>query len=211
MARNTPLHNLSFNFNFTAQYVYQVVNIPVGVTVAFGIPAKVQVSCDWFGVLASYLNQGWKLVEIFLDQAQQRAGGFSTASSMNSIWFFEKEASRLQDPTPVYEGTVLEYYHQVSVGFGGAHAKTDWSGVISEMGRRGWELACIQDTPEVIQSGFGKIQMKLMMFFQRKIIRNPANTIPPAYPNVPAPSTQPPPYQPATGHLPPTQGKQGPM
>jgi len=31
----------------------------------------------------------------------------------NSVWFFEKECSRMQDLTPVYEGTIIEYQHTV--------------------------------------------------------------------------------------------------
>ena len=181
------------------RYVYQVVNIPIGISVQF--PAKVTVQCDWLGTLSTYLNQGWKLVEIFLDQSQQRAGGFSTAASMNSIWFFEKEASKLEDMTPTYQGTVLEYIHKVSMGFGGTKLKTDWSGVISEMGHRGWELACIQETPEVYQAGFGKIEMKLMMFFQRRIIPQPS-VAPPPYLATLTPYPEPPQSVPTQSPLP---------
>ena len=171
-----------------AKYVYQIINVPIGVTVKVGFAPRPTVHCDWLGTLASYLNQGWKLVEIFLDQSQQRAaGGFSTAASLNSVWFFEKESSRLQDPTPVYQGAVIEYFHKVSMGFGGTSVKTDWSPVITEMGNRGWELACIQETPEAYQVGFGKVEMKLMMFFQRKIVGGSSMMMapPPAYPGPP--------------------------
>ena len=34
------------------------------------------------------------------------------------MWFFEKEYSRMQDSTPVYEGTIIEYQHTVKVSFG---------------------------------------------------------------------------------------------
>mgnify|MGYP002804050241 FL=1 len=171
-----------------AKYVYQVINVPIGVTVKMGFTPRPTVHCDWLGTLAMYLNQGWKLVEIFLDQSQQRAGGgFSTAASMNSIWFFEKESSRLQDPTPIYQGAVIEYFHKVSVGFTGTSVKTDWSSVIVEMGQRGWELACIQETPEAYQTGFGKMEMKLIMFFQRKIVGGGAVMAAPPYPGASPP------------------------
>lgn len=163
-----------------AKYLYQVINVPIGITVKMGLSPRPTVHCDWLGTLAMYLNQGWKLVEIFLDQSQQRAGGFSTAASMNSVWFFEKESSKVQDPTPIYQGAVIEYLHKVSMGFTGTSVKTDWSPVIVEMGRRGWELSCIQETPEAYQAGFGKIEMKLIMFFQRKIIAG--DVAPPPYP-----------------------------
>mgnify|MGYP002803954124 FL=1 len=171
-----------------AKYVYQVINVPIGVTVKMGFAPRPTVHCDWLGTLAMYLNQGWKLVEIFLDQSQQRAGGvFSSAASLNSIWFFEKESSRLQDPTPIYQGAVIEYFHKVSAGFTGTSVKTDWSPVIVEMGQRGWELACIQETPEAYQTGFGKIEMKLIMFFQRKIVGGGAVMAPPPYPGASPP------------------------
>ncbi|CAL1540552.1 unnamed protein product [Lymnaea stagnalis] len=37
------------------------------------------------------------------------------------------------------------------------------------MGAKGWELACILETPEVEIVGLTKITMKVMLFFQRKI------------------------------------------
>jgi hypothetical protein len=199
-----------------AKYVYQVINVPIGVTVKMGFAPRPTVHCDWLGTLATYLNQGWKLVEIFFDQSQQRAGGFSTATSMNSVWFFEKECSRVQDPTPIYQGAVIEYFHKVSMGFAGTSVKTDWGPVIVEMGRRGWELACIQETPEVYQTSFGKIEMKLIMFFQRKIIGGVAMA-PPPYPGLPSAAIPPaqsseapyPPGQPAEVSSNPPE-KQGP-
>ena len=181
-----------------AKYVYQVINVPISVKIEIDLSPRPKVHCDWLGTLTTYLSQGWKLVEIFLDQSQQiAASGFSTASSLNSVWFFEKESSRLQDPTPVYYGTVIEYLHKVSVGFGGTSVKTDWSPVITDMGNRGWELACIQETPEAYPVGFGEVEMKLMMFFQRKIVGGHGALMapPPSYPG-PLPSMNPPPYPP---------------
>ena len=167
-----------------AKYVYQVVNVPIGFTVKMDFAHVCStVHCDWFGTLAMYLNQGWKLVEIILDQSQQRTvGGFSTDASMNSVWFFEKESSRLQDPTPIYQGAVIECFHETSLGLTGSSVKTDWGPVIAEMGQRGWELACIQVTPEVSTTGVGGMEMKLIMFFQRKILGGGAGMAPPPYP-----------------------------
>ncbi|XP_028392594.1 raftlin-like [Dendronephthya gigantea] len=171
-----------------AKYVYQAIDVPIGFTVKMGGPT---VHCDWLGTLATYLNQGWKLVEVFLDQSQQQSGAFSTSASMNSVWFFEKELHKLQDPTPVYQGAVLEYFHKISQSFGGVSVKTDWTPVIVEMGKRGWELACIQETPEMYQCGFGKVKIKLIMFFQRRIITGGTMMSPPPYPG-PPPSMNPP-------------------
>ncbi len=194
------------NQPMSAKYMYQVINVPIGVTVKMGLAPQATVHCDWLGTLAMHLNQGWKLVEIFLDQSQQQAGGFSTAASMNSVWFFEKEASRLQDPTPVHQGAVIEYFHKVSMGFGGTSVKTDWSPVIVEMGRRGWELACIQETPEARQIGFGKVEMKLIMFFQRKIVAGGEMVSPPPYPGPSAAAN--PPGQSSAAPYPPGQASE---
>ena len=153
------------------RYVYQAVNVPINVSVSPGFPAgKIQVYCDWLGQMAAFLQQGWRLVEIFLDQSgATQAHGFSASQALNSVWFFEKEASRINDPRPVYEGTVIEYEHRIEAGFAQVHATPQWDSVLFEMGKRGWELACILETPEVRMTGFAKMKMKLLMFFQRKI------------------------------------------
>ena len=31
------------------------------------------------------------------------------------MWFFEKDTAKASDPTPVYEGTMIEYEHTVKV------------------------------------------------------------------------------------------------
>ena len=153
------------------RYIYQAVNVPITVSVSAGFPAgRVHVSCDWLGQMAAFLQQGWRLVEIFLDQSTAtQSHGFSATQALNSVWFFEKEASRINDPSPIYQGTVIEYEHKIEAGFGQVYAPPQWDMVLQEMGRRGWELACILETPEVRMTGLGKMKMKLMMFFQRKI------------------------------------------
>ncbi|XP_028392812.1 uncharacterized protein LOC114517323 [Dendronephthya gigantea] len=176
-----------------AKYVYQAINVPISYTLKRGFRPKPTLDCDWLGTLATYLNQGWKLVEIILDRFEQQNGAFTMSASINSVWIFEKESHKLQDPTPVFEGAVLEYFHKVARGLRGISVKSDWTPVIAEMGRRGWELACIQETPEFYRYGFAKFEIKLIMFFQRRIVAGEAMTPPappPPYPGPPS-STNP--------------------
>ena len=48
-------------------YVYNCVSVPILVTVQMGFRPVPRVHCDWMGVLANNLNQGWRLIEIFMD------------------------------------------------------------------------------------------------------------------------------------------------
>ena len=93
----------------------------------------------------------------------------SLEATVNSVWFFEKEASRVNDPSPVYEGTVIEYEHKLSAGLTSISAPPQWESLLCEMGKRGWELACILETPDIRITGLQQFKMKLLMFFQRKI------------------------------------------
>ena len=36
------------------------------------------------------------------------------------MWFFEKETAQVNNPAPVYEGVIVEYFHTVKVGALGA-------------------------------------------------------------------------------------------
>ena len=133
-------------------------------------------ACDWQGQMTTLLQQGWRLVEIFFDQSSAAQGhGFSATQAFNSVWFFEKEASRIDDPRPVYEGTVIEYEHMIEFGFAKLQLRestVQWDSVLSEMGKRGWELACILETPAYkMSTGLSKMKMKrkFLMFFQRKL------------------------------------------
>ena len=133
-------------------------------------------ACDWQGQMTTLLQQGWRLVEIFFDQSSAAQGhGFSATQAFNSVWFFEKEASRIDDPRPVYEGTVIEYEHMTEFGFAKLQLQestVQWDSVLSEMGKRGWELACILETPAYkMTRGLLKMKMKkkFLMFFQRKL------------------------------------------
>ena len=133
-------------------------------------------ACDWQGQMTTLLQQGWRLAEIFFDQSSAAQGhGFSATQALNSVWFFEKEASRIDDPRPVYEGTVIEYEHMIEFGFATLQLQAStaqWDSVLSEMGKRGWELACILETPAYkMTRGLLKMKMKkkFLMFFQRKL------------------------------------------
>ncbi|XP_013403484.1 raftlin-like [Lingula anatina] len=152
-------------------YTYQAVNVPIGIRSKMGFTPTIQVQCDWMSHYAAFLQQGWRLVEIFLDQSYMRSGAFSTSATMNTVWFFEKPADALNDPTPVYEGTIVDFEHKITGGFGGARGSAGWNPVLEDMGTRGWELACILETPEIRTTGIGQIKMKLLLFFQRKIVR----------------------------------------
>ncbi|XP_031563995.1 uncharacterized protein LOC116299477 [Actinia tenebrosa] len=152
------------------RYTYQLINVPVQIMM-FGPGKLVKVTCDWMKHFVGPLQQGWRLAEIFWDQGRKSHGDFTFGGDHNSIWFFEKEALRLNDPTPVYEGTIIEYKHTVKIGFFQTKAKGDWAPMITEMGKRGWELACMLETPEVTNVGLGNITYKLLFFFQRRIIR----------------------------------------
>ncbi|XP_072027000.1 uncharacterized protein [Amphiura filiformis] len=174
---NMPLHP-----NPT-RYVYQAVNVPISFKMKSSFPSPViQMETDVIGQFSAFLNQGWKLVEINFDMSQHMTQtGFTTVrGAQNSIWFFEKEANRLNDIIPVWQGCVVEYMHKVTASFGGTYAKTGWNEVLTQMGQRGWELACILETPEQIVS-FGSVTQKLLMFFQRRILSQPQGA-PAGYP-----------------------------
>ncbi|EDO47314.1 predicted protein [Nematostella vectensis] len=199
---NLPLHPNPVT------YTYQLVNIPVQV-MYLGPGKMVKVTCEWMKHFAWHLQQGWKLAEIFWDQGKRSHGDFTLSGDHNSVWFFEKESARASDPTPVYEGVIIEYKHTVKIGFFQTKAKGDWGPMISEMGSRGWELACMLETPEVTNIGLGNITFKILFFFQRRILQGqppPGTYYPPPpqgnYNQYPVPGGQnyagapPPPYYP---------------
>ena len=154
------------------RFIYQTVNVPIEEAVepatGFGALPKHTFSCDWLGQMTTFLQQGWRLVEIFLDLSSAPKDQ-SLSATVNSVWFFEKEASRVNDSSAVYEGTVIEYEHKVSAGLTSIRAPPQWESVLCEMGKRGWELACILETPDIRTAGLQQFKMKLLMFFQRKI------------------------------------------
>nr|XP_054764097.1 uncharacterized protein LOC129270793 [Lytechinus pictus] len=155
-------------------YVYHGIHVPITYTVqaGFGIPSY-QCMTDLSAQFGAFLNQGWKLVEINLDSSQmQRTTGFTTGQiCMNSMWFFEKEAAYVNDSTPKWQGTIITYQHKVKAQFGGvAASRHNWDPILVEMGQRGWELACILETPETRQSGLTSATTTVLLFFQRPII-----------------------------------------
>ncbi|KAK3734490.1 hypothetical protein QZH41_008198, partial [Actinostola sp. cb2023] len=152
-------------------YSYQAVNVPIGFTVQPGFSSSATVQCDFMGHFAAHLNQGWKLVEIFLDKGMMAHGGFSMSAQLNSVWFFEKETTKVNDPTPLYEGTIITYQHIIKRTFVGVKVKSDWSPILQQMGEKGWELACLLETPQQQRTGFTTASIMILLFFQRRILR----------------------------------------
>ena len=80
------------------RFMYQTVNVPIKETVGrstglWALP-KHTFSCDWLGQMTTFLQQGWRLVEIFLDLSSAPKD-HSIAATINLVWLFEKEASRI--------------------------------------------------------------------------------------------------------------------
>ncbi|KAK7465237.1 hypothetical protein BaRGS_00037607 [Batillaria attramentaria] len=168
------------------KYVYNVVSVPITVTYSMGFRPVPIVQCDWLGVLAHHLNQGWRLIEIFMDMTTHtQMQGFSSAQTLSAQWYFEKPASRVNDPTPVYQGTMVEHLIKVKAGMTGTRTAANWEPVIQDMGNRGWELACILETPETHMAGLASITMKCLLFFQRPLMPQSAGAMagptPPSY------------------------------
>lgn len=165
-------------------YTYVAYSTPMNVSYGFG---SCSIQCDWNGTLAMHLDQGWKLVDIFIPQQEASLGQQqqSYMRNLNTIWFFEKEAAKSADMTPRYQVTMVEYYMRFSAGFGSVNANLDLGPMITEMGGRGWELVCVLDTPQTT-SGFGSGTRTVIVFFQRPI----AGVLPPVG-FVPAPALPP--------------------
>lgn len=65
--------------------------------------------------------------------------------------------------------------------------------MFTEMGNRGWELACMLESPEILSVGLGNITYKVMFFFQRLIMQPlpggyPSQAYPQGYPLGPQPN-----------------------
>ncbi|KAI0212122.1 hypothetical protein LSAT2_003013 [Lamellibrachia satsuma] len=133
---------------------------------------RIMCDTDFRGQLKVFLDQGWKLVDICYDTIRlpEVFKMKSRSMTINTMWIFEKEAHKLGDTTPRYEGVVLEYRHQVEVCHGVQMPCRDWRAVIAGMGANGWELATIVETPSVAQSALRSYSIKLLFIFQRKII-----------------------------------------
>ena len=91
----------------------------------------------------------------------------------NVLWFFEKENTKINDPTPRYQVTMVEYYVDAKGGFGGIKTNFDMTSLLTEMGNRGWELVAVLDTPQISRVGFGKVRRGCIIFFQRPLVRQP--------------------------------------
>jgi len=163
-------------------YTYTAHSTPILIGRSYG---NVQVQCDWTGTLNMYLNEGWKLIDVLIpnlesgqmENQQQRRGNshmhnFGTQTEQ-TIWFFEKELSMVNDRAPKYQVTLVEYYIHAKVS-GLTSVKTDFDlgQVLSDMGERGWTLVSVLDTPQTVVSGFGKATRGIILFFQRPLLAN---------------------------------------
>jgi hypothetical protein len=54
-------------------FIYNCVNVPLHISLTGGFMPRPVVNCDWMGTLANFLGQGWRLVEIFLDNSMVRS------------------------------------------------------------------------------------------------------------------------------------------
>lgn len=52
--------------------------------------------------------------------------------------------------------------------------------MITEMGHRGWELACMLETPEVTKIGLGNMTFKVLFFFQRRVLQGQPHGVNPS-------------------------------
>lgn len=86
------------------------------------------------------------------------------------MWMFEKPVSRMNDPRPVYQGTVVDHQIQIKAGFGGSRTSANWEPVIQDMGNKGWELACILETPDTKLVGMTTVVQTCKLFFQRPLL-----------------------------------------
>ncbi|XP_061193177.1 uncharacterized protein LOC133201372 [Saccostrea echinata] len=159
----------------STQYVYQCVTIPMKITwrVAVAKGGEWNVELDWAEVTSQYLERGWKLIDIFRDS---NSNGFQDKTaftskvtiSQNCVFFFEKEQSKLNDKTPVYEATMIEYNlpgeMTKEIGTTRRSYNPAWGPILDHLGTFGWELVKILDTPALT---FKKI---MWMFFHRKIV-----------------------------------------
>ncbi|CAL1542910.1 unnamed protein product [Lymnaea stagnalis] len=149
-------------------YVYNVVSVPV--ITKYGFASDPRVFCDWIGIFSQHLNRGFKLIEIFVDASKIKEV-FKNEVRSNCLWFFEKPNSKINDETPVYQGTIVEHYIKVTPsGFSDTRVSTKWEPVMQDMGNKGWELACIVETPEVHNTGLMTLEMKMLLFFQKRIL-----------------------------------------
>ncbi|XP_052781453.1 uncharacterized protein LOC128218003 [Mya arenaria] len=165
-------------------YIYQVVPCPISSQLNLGIPRHNWVSTiPWETVISQYLGSGWKLVEIFEDHAAskntnvQKMFSFNIRLQNNLLWIFEKPASRRDDPTPLYECTMVETWKVNAVDYDGVftnvgvstNLSTNWDPLLDHYGRSGWQVVRIIDTPDAQRQGLvgSAIHQRQLVFFQR--------------------------------------------
>ncbi|KAJ8309562.1 hypothetical protein KUTeg_014436 [Tegillarca granosa] len=172
----------------TQKYVYQMVPAALvathnPMTTAFNGQWSLQM--DWQNITANYLSQGWRLVDIFLNQNNEHFTNrtfMATKYTINlgAMFIFEKPSSKMNDNTPVYECTMVEYHAKgkMNIGFGSLSTNVPiaWEPVIESMGQNGWELVrCLQTPATPIQHGFMNMSPDfsnvMWLFFQRKIMK----------------------------------------
>lgn len=159
------------------QYSYTIAHVPSKVNYTSQVMFRPvpHVQCDWRGTLTQHLSRGWRLVDIYIDIPtvsqffDPKSQDFSP-TTMNALWFFEKPVSRLEDDTPCFEGKVIEHAVKVKSHTHGSSAVAGWESVIQDMGRRGWELACIVETHAMECIGLTEVLLKSLLFFQRPIV-----------------------------------------
>lgn len=159
-------------------YVYHIAMVPVGVVFEpRGIIYFPDVECDWTSNFNGFLSEGWRLIDIFMDipmveqlrTNSKRRNMLCAPMATDALWILEKPASRVNDSSPMYEGTIVEHPIKVMPSYGtGVQAKPDWDGVICDMGSRGWELACVVES-RACEASWSCMTIKSLLFFQRPI------------------------------------------
>ncbi|WAR25100.1 hypothetical protein MAR_010804 [Mya arenaria] len=140
----------------------------------------------WETVMRQYLITGWKLVEIFEDYSSsinynnQQMFSMKITMQKNFLWIFEKAVSRRDDPTPLYEGTMVEHWctitrkeHAMGLGGWSTNVATNWEPLLDHSGHSGWQLVRIIDTPDTqIEGIFHPIIHQRQMIFLQRLIGN---------------------------------------
>ena len=109
------------------------------------------VTCDWTAVLTRHLARGWRLVDVFCELPVSATGRTlwwpASGQELHTVWLFEKPESRAKDDTPVYEGTIVEHWVDVTTSSSSSSLTSCrgsgclWRGGRGGDGkRRGWPL-----------------------------------------------------------------------
>lgn len=86
-------------------------------------------------------------------------------TKLNVIWFFEKEAART-DNTPQYQVTITD----VEIPLRNIYSTADFdlSNILTQMGKKGWDLVSVLYTPDRTCSSRQFTDI-VKVFFQRPI------------------------------------------